>query len=302
FTEYSEIISRKLGDRVKEWITINDPFGNSFGNCQDELSAANAQNLQQALAASHHLLLAHGLATSVIRANSKNASVGISLNLLPQHPASSSLKDRKAAVWADGYLNRWFLDPLTAKGYPQDIVNKFETKMEFVKEGDLDIITEPIDFLGINYVPYNFLHSQKIKVMESIPSEEIFDEKHSAQLSNIDSRGLLEILGRLYFNYAFPSFYIIGNEYISQNQASKNNTDSNRLANLYDQLSFIHCAIQIDIPVLGYFTGSLSNNTWQEMENAERIGSVKNENDTRKFKATSNFEDPTRLSLKTQVI
>ncbi len=151
FVEYTDIISRALGDRVKNWITVNEPWVSAFVGYRDGRHAPGQTNLGEAMAAAHHLLLAHGQAVPVIRGNCPGAKVGIALNFTPQEPASPSVADKKEATWMDGYINRWFLDPLAGRGYPQDMVNGFANAMDYVQPGDMDIISAPVDFLGVNY-------------------------------------------------------------------------------------------------------------------------------------------------------
>ena len=125
FVEYADVVSRALGDRVKNWITLNEPWVSAFIGYRDGRHAPGHTDLGEAIAASHHLLLSHGQTVSAIRSNCTDANVGITLNLTPQEPASPSIADRNEATWVDGYINRWFLDPLVGRGYPQDMVDGF---------------------------------------------------------------------------------------------------------------------------------------------------------------------------------
>jgi beta-glucosidase len=151
FVEYADLAARRLGDRVKHWITLNEPFVSAMIGYLEGRHAPGHSDLDKALAAAHHLLLAHGLAVPVIRRNSPGAQVGITLNLSGQTPASPSAADRAAAWQRDGVINRWFLDPLSARGYPADIVQHYGNSMEFVQAGDLEATAAPLDFLGVNY-------------------------------------------------------------------------------------------------------------------------------------------------------
>src|SRR5678815_4687456 len=114
--------------------------------------------MPRALAASHHLLLSHGLAVKAIRAIAPQAQVGIVLNLVPTEPASSSEADRDAARAFDGSFNRWFLDPLYGRRYPLDVIadhlragHVTDIDLRFVRNGDLDAIATRTDYLGVNY-------------------------------------------------------------------------------------------------------------------------------------------------------
>ncbi len=105
-----------------------------------------------ALAASHHLLLAHGLATQALRGAGAR-EVGIALNLYPVHPASAEPVDVDAAALADEHMNRLFLDPVFGRGYPARILDHYGERMDltFLRDADLPTIAQPLDMLGVNY-------------------------------------------------------------------------------------------------------------------------------------------------------
>ena len=169
FTEYADVVSQALGDRVKHWTTFNEPWVVAFLGYEIGMHAPGHKNTQEALQAAHHLLLSHADAMPIIRENSADSKVGIVLNLTPQEPASPSLADRKAANWVDGYINRWFLDPLHGRGYPQDIVTGHGCDMSFIQQGDMDKIFSPIDYLGVNYYTRNIARNDMIPEEEKEP-------------------------------------------------------------------------------------------------------------------------------------
>ena len=157
FEAYVEAVAGRLGDRVGHWITHNEPWvvswvGHGWGH-----HAPGRTSEADALATSHHLLLSHGLATQALRAAvGPAANVGIALNLAPVHAAGPGEDHDAAARRMDGHLNRWFLDPLLRGRYPSDMLDVYERRgdgaigSEF-RNGDLPVIAEPIDFLGVNY-------------------------------------------------------------------------------------------------------------------------------------------------------
>jgi beta-glucosidase len=144
FVEFADLVSRDLGDRVSSWSTLNEPFVSAFLGYYTGEHAPGHQDLDEMLAASHHLLLAHGKALPVIRSNSPGAEAGIVLNLSQQVPASPSQADHTAAWQWDGIVNRWYLDPLANRGYPEDVVNYFDRPLDFVAPGDMATIAAPI--------------------------------------------------------------------------------------------------------------------------------------------------------------
>jgi beta-glucosidase len=158
FVEYADVLSRSLGDRVKAWMTINEPWCVSFlGHQIGEHAPGWKDNWPAAIRAAHHVLLAHGWAVPVLRRNSPGAEVGIILNQEPAVAASPSAAAADAARRHDGYFNRWFLDPLYGRGYPVDMVSEYRLAghwpddMAFAQSGDLSAIAVPTDFLGVNY-------------------------------------------------------------------------------------------------------------------------------------------------------
>ena len=153
FADFAEQAARRLGDRIARWITLNEPQVAAHLGHEHGVHAPGTRGLGSALQAAHHLLLAHGLAVEVLRDLLPRAQVGIALNLAPVHPAGDSAADADAASRADGYLNRWYLDPLLRGAYPEDLRDAYR-ELEIlpeVQEGDAEAIAAPLDFLGVNY-------------------------------------------------------------------------------------------------------------------------------------------------------
>jgi len=277
FVEYADIISRALGDRVKNWITLNEPWVSAFVGYEFGQHAPGHTQRDQAIAASHHLLLAHGRAVPLVRANCPNAKVGITLNLTPQEPASPSLADREATRWTDGYINRFFLDPLVGRGYPQDIVNDFGNPMEFVQAGDMDVIATPMDFLGINYYTRNINRSERISEEENSPRTVTPGDEITEMMDwEVYPQGIFNMLGRLHFGYGFPAIYITENgaAFIDDVGPDGQVDDSQRLSYIKRHLQQVHRAIEIGVPVKGYFAWSLMDNFEWGLGYTKRFGLI----------------------------
>ena len=276
FVEYADIVSRSLGDRVKNWITLNEPWVSAFVGYRDGRHAPGHTDMHEALAASHHLLLSHGLAVPVIRRNCPNANVGITLNLTPQVPASPSVSDRDAANWVDGYINRFFLDPLVGRGYPQDMVNDYGDEMAFVQAADMDVISVPIDFLGINYYTRNIVRSEKISEAENAPRTKVRGGEITEMGWEVYPAGLYKILGRLHFDYDFPAIHITENGAAFNDQVSTDGEvhDPARLSYLKRHLEQVHRAIEAGVPVKGYFAWSLMDNFEWGFGYSKRFGLI----------------------------
>ncbi|MBI5965854.1 MAG: beta-glucosidase [Chloroflexi bacterium] len=276
FVEYVDMITRVLGDRVKNWITLNEPWVSAFVGYRDGRHAPGHIDLHEALAASHHLLLAHGMAVPVIRSNSRDANVGITLNMSPQYPASSSVADRAAATWGDGYINRWFLDPLTGRGYPQDMVDSFGDEMTFVQPGDLESAAVPLDFIGVNYYTRNIARSEKVSEAENAPQTVFRSDEITEMDWEVFPEGLYKTLGRLYFDYDFPVIHITENGAAFNDQVGADGEvdDPARLSYIKRHLEQVHRAIEAGIPVKGYFAWSLMDNFEWGYGYSKRFGLV----------------------------
>jgi beta-glucosidase len=276
FCQYAAIASQALGDRVRHWITINEPWVSAFVGYRDGRHAPGHTDLGEALAAAHHLLLAHGQGLKVIRENCPEARVGIALNLTPQQPASPGQADRIEATWVDGQINRWFLDPLVGRGYPQDIVDGYGKPMDFVRPGDMAAITEPIDFLGVNYYTRGIARSSVVPEDDNEPRATTRVGGLTEMGWEVYPEGLFNLLGRLHFDYAFPAIYITENGAAFADQIGPDGEvdDPDRLSYLRRHLEMVKRAIHLGVPVQGYFVWSLLDNFEWGFGYSRRFGIV----------------------------
>ncbi len=152
FADYASIVAGALGDQVGLWITLNEPWVAAWLGYGVGIHAPGHRDLREAVAAGHHLLVGHGLAVDAIRTGG-GRDVGITLDFLPFVPASDSDEDRAAACRADLHRNRWFLDPVMGLGYPGELLEHYRGSVDlsFIRDGDLDAIARPVDFVGANY-------------------------------------------------------------------------------------------------------------------------------------------------------
>src|SRR6266571_7300832 len=133
FANYTDIVSRRLGNRVQKWITLNEPYVSTFMGHETGVMAPGLKDPRLAWQVSHHLLLGHGLAVPILRTNSgPQTRVGITLSLSPTEPATNAPADQTMAQFADGKLNRWFLDPIFHGSYPTDMLNLLPMLGDFV--------------------------------------------------------------------------------------------------------------------------------------------------------------------------
>ncbi|MFG2055557.1 GH1 family beta-glucosidase [Micromonospora sp. NPDC048930] len=153
FADYAIAVHRRLGDRVRTWTTLNEPWCSAYLGYGNGMHAPGRTDAGDAFRAVHHLLLGHGLAARALRAAGAEI-LGITLNLADVQPADpDSAADAAAVRLIDGLQNRIFLDPLTGAGYPDDVLAHLSGMVEpdFIRDGDEKLIAAPLDLLGINY-------------------------------------------------------------------------------------------------------------------------------------------------------
>jgi len=155
FVAYAEAVHGALGDRVRQWTTINEPFCSAFLGYGSGIHAPGHVDPAAALVAAHHQLLAHGTALAALRAAATpDQQFSLALNFSPALADGYGPEYAEAARKWDGMHNRFFLDPVLGKGYPGDVladvahVGGLESA---IKDGDLEMISEPVDWLGVNY-------------------------------------------------------------------------------------------------------------------------------------------------------
>jgi len=151
FADYTEIVVKALWDRVKGWITLNEPWCSAFLGYEIGRHAPGIQDPVQAYRAAHHLLLSHGAAIPILRQHAPTALHGITLNLCPQQPGTDKPEDIKAAALAEANANAWFLDPIYKGTYPANLVEHLRPILDGLDLDEIKKAAVPIDFLGINY-------------------------------------------------------------------------------------------------------------------------------------------------------
>jgi beta-glucosidase len=269
FVEYAGVVSAALGDRVKNWITHNEPWCVSILSHQIGAHAPGLRDTEAALRAAHHVLLSHGWAVPVIRANSPGAEVGITLNMEWVEAASRSAADARVAGEAEGRFNRWFLDPLYGRHYPADVVAGYAAALpnglDFVLPGDLDAIASPTDFLGLNY--YSRRVARDEGAADNLPQEILADRPRTEMGWEEYPEGLYGLLNWLHFGYRPPKIYVTENGASFGNgpDAAGRVADTRRLNYLRDHFSAARQAMNNGVPLAGYFVWSLMDNfEWAE--------------------------------------
>ena len=280
FRRYTEVVARRLGDRVRHWITHNEPWVAAFLGNLSGIHAPGLTDLPTALAVAHHLLLSHGEAVPVLRAHgTSETQVGITLNLNHVDPASESAADRAAADRMDQRLNRWFLDPVFRGEYPTEALADYAAlgAVPPVHDGDLARIAAPIDFLGVN----NYFRSLVQGGPKGDGTDDIHDVKvpgahYTAMGWEVYPDGLRQLLTRLHRDYQPTALYITENgaAYDDVLTAEGAVHDPERVAYLRDHLRSAREAITEGAPLRGYFVWSLLDNFEWAQGYAKRFGVI----------------------------
>jgi beta-glucosidase len=276
FADYAYQIAERLGDRVRSWITHNEPFVAAvLGHFTGE-HAPGIQDPFVAFNAGHHLLLSHWLAVQALRAAlPRAAQIGIALNLTPVHPASNSEPDLLAAQHMDGIINRLFLDPVLRGQYPQDVIELIGPLLSAIQPGDLETISFPLDFIGINYYSRHVV--QFDPEFPLIQASQVFPTGNEySQMWEIYPPGLYELIRRVWNDYHPASILITENGICVPDDLDLDQRvrDYRRIRYLRDHLTQVHQAIQDSIPVRGYFVWSLLDNFEWALGYRTRFGLV----------------------------
>ncbi len=265
FTDYAVTLFERLADRVKHWITHNEPWVAAFAGHEQGVHAPGLRDRRAALQAAHHLLLSHALAVRAFRElDSPGGRIGISLNLHPVHPASESAEDLEAARRADGVLNRWFLDPVFRGAYPQDVMEEYRSLGEApqVREGDMQALAAAApDFLGVNYYfPWTVSAPERQgELYRQLPPWGRTTEMGWP----VQPRGLEELLVRLHRDYSAPQLYVTENGIACPDGTLSEDgrvVDRDRIEYLRDHLLAAARALRAGVRLGGYFVWSLMDN------------------------------------------
>jgi len=262
FADYSALVAARLGDRVTDWATLNEPLCSAWIGHLEGRMAPGMRDLRSAVHASYHLLLGHGLAVQAVRAAApRTPSLGIVLNLNPCEPATESAADALAAERADGHTNRWWLDPLHGRGFPTDMVDLYGIELPTRPE-DRDTIAAPLDFLGVNYY-FRMKVAADAKVatlgFSQVP---VAGAQTTALGWEVYPQGLEDTLMRLTKEYEVAALYVMENGSAWHDEPDANGyvADHERAAYLLDQVDAMANAAAQGAPMRGYFAWSLMDN------------------------------------------
>jgi beta-glucosidase len=273
FAEYATKIVDVLGEHSQRWITLNEPWCSAFLGYYEGRFAPGRRDYGEAYTAVHHLLLAHGLGVQAVRAVRPSIDVGLTCNFADIVPASSA--DEEAAIAADMEENRLFLDPVFLGAYPADAPDiLLDTNL--VRDGDLETISTPLDFYGVNYYVR--------EVVAACPDEPHRGWRRVPPTGDLTSKGdgiapdgLTAVLERVARDYApdLPIFVTESgapfNDYVDPEGQVK---DPERIEYLAQHLRAARAAIEAGVDLRGYFVWSLLDNFEWDSGYAMRFGIV----------------------------
>ncbi len=270
FSDFVAVVAARLGDRVTDWITHNEP-GVAMEAYLEEGMPPGILDKKSAYQVAHHVLLSHGLAVDALRANCKKTpNVGITHDLWPVHPATDSDEDREAAQMRWDLRWAWYMDPIAHGKYPEkawEALGEFQPKVE---PGDMQCMARELDFFGLNYYS---------RIVMSAEDGELGPQP-GREYSNLNwelyPEGMYEVLD------VVCNKYKLGPVYITENGASFDDEigpegfvpDDKRIGYIKGCLEQIHKAISDGMDVRGYLVWSLMDNFEWSFGFSKRFGVV----------------------------
>lgn len=281
FAEYTAAVAGRLGDCVDWWITQNEPWIIALLGYQLGLHAPGVADLAASLAAGHHVLLGHGRAADILHGH--GVKVGSALSLFPCDPLTDSEEDRAAAWGSDGYVNRWYLDPLLRGGYPADMREHWERALggplNVIREGDEEQIAGRSDFLGVNYYTRRVMAAADPGPRRPFPWQVVTPPEEVRRTDEgweINADSLRKLLIRLATDYPGVPLMITENGGVFGDSPTHDGEvhDVRRIAFLREHLAAVHDAIQAGADVRGYLHWSLLDNFEWALGYRPRFGLV----------------------------
>lgn len=291
FGEYAAIMAEALGDRVALWTTLNEPWCSAFLGYSSGVHAPGRREPAAALAAAHHLNLAHGLGVQAIRSVlGEQTEVGTVINVHQFYPASDDPRDVEAFERAYAVGNDTFLTPVLQGRYTDKTIaaTKDITDWGFVRDGDLATIHQPLSVLGLNYyMTWKVAAGTPAGQPTAFPGADDINQfadpgPRTAMGWNIDPQGLTDLLVEMATRFPGVPLLVTENGAAFDDEVSPDGAvhDPDRIAYYEGHLAAVHAAIEQGAPVKGYFAWSLLDNFEWAYGYSKRFGVVRVDYDT----------------------
>ena len=254
YVHYADVVSRRLGDRVRHWATFNEPRIFTVLGYMDGQHAPGLADEASGLRVAHHVLVAHGMAVPVLRQNAgPEAQVGIVYALNPVEAANDNPEVLARQRVLDAQVNRWFVEPVLLGRYPDELMQMPGFSSLAVEPGDMDLIHTPLDFVGVNYYSRSIVGSDR---PAGAPAE------YTAMGWEVYPQGLYDTLKRLHDTCHPPAIYVTENGAAFDDTIAPDGRvhDDRRTAYLREHFRAAWRAIQDGVPLRGYFVWSLLDN------------------------------------------
>nr|WP_304214283.1 GH1 family beta-glucosidase [Fredinandcohnia onubensis] len=262
FSQYAETIFKEFNGKVKYWQTINEPLCAAFLSNYRGIHAPGYQDLHLAIDVSHHLLLAHGNAVKLFRELSIEGQIGTATNTTWREPFSNRVEDIEACRREIGHNIDWFLDPIFNGEYPHYLVDWFKKKGAHlhIEDGDMEVIQQPIDFIGVNYYSGNVARYKENEGLLDIENIEI-DYNHTHIGWPIYADGFNKVFHYLAERYGnIPLFITENGACCADDLVDGKVNDQDRIHYYKQHLTAVSRAIDSGIPIIGYLAWSLLDN------------------------------------------
>jgi beta-glucosidase len=249
--------------------THNEPWVMSVLGHETGVFAPGVRNRGVAMQVAHHLLLSHGLALRSLRAQGCRVPLGIVLNLSPVYPSGPGEAHAARARLEDGRLVRWYMDPLFGRGYPQDVLADLGPDAPVVGDGDMAVIAQPLDYLGVNYY-------SRCVVGADGPWDATRGGLALTDMGwEIFPRGLTDLLVRLHHDYPLPPVYLTENGAAFPDVVQDGRVhDAARIDYIAAHVRALAEASSQGVPVAGYMVWSLLDNFEWASGYGKRFGIV----------------------------
>ncbi|WP_205474105.1 GH1 family beta-glucosidase [Nocardioides sp. SYSU D00038] len=308
FADYALAVHDALGDRVPVWTTLNEPWCSAFLGYTGGQHAPGRQEGVAGLVAAHHLMLGHGLVVDELRRRGTAADLGITLNMTVADPHDpTDPVDVDAARRIDALHNRVFLDPVLRGRYPADLLTdtadlawEGRSWTSFVQDGDLALISTPIDLLGVNYyhgdavsghphtdvTGFDGAHAERPTSTPFVGCEDVTFPSRGLPVTDmnweVQPEGLTRLLTRLAADYGPLPMYVTENGAAYADEVGPDGEvhDPERVAFIASHLRAVHDAIEQGVDVRGFFQWSLLDNFEWAYGYAKRFGIVHVDYDT----------------------